>query len=59
LNLLNLTCIAATAATLGGCASMPAPEQSRPAWLTIVSQTQFDGRGDDLLTAGMGMDPPG
>jgi len=38
---------------------MPAAEQSRPAWLTIVSQTQFDGRGDDLLTAGMGMDPPG
>lgn len=43
---------------MAGCASVPSSmEQVKPSWLTVVSQTHMDGQSDDLLTAGMGMEP--
>lgn len=46
----------ASAVFLSGCANLAAPAP-RPSWLTIVSQTKMDGKSNDLLTAGLGLDP--
>lgn len=48
---------AALGALLAGCASLPVPEQAKPEWLQVVSRVRMDGVSDDLLTAGMGLDP--
>nr|WP_242477987.1 D-(-)-3-hydroxybutyrate oligomer hydrolase [Rubrivivax gelatinosus] len=32
-------------------------EETKPTWLTVVSETRMDGQSDDLITAGMGLAP--
>ena len=55
---LVVTAVAAVAGiALAGCASLGANEQSKPAWLTVVSQASMDGQSNDLLTAGLGLGP--
>lgn len=46
----------ASAAFISGCANLAGPV-AKPSWLTVVSQTKMDGKSDDLLTAGLGLDP--
>lgn len=50
----------AAALLAAGCAIAPAPSagtNTKPAWLSVMQATVMDGRSNDLLTAGLGLDP--
>jgi hydroxybutyrate-dimer hydrolase len=47
-----ILCLCA-ALELAACAEIP-PEARAPDWLTVIRKTHYDGRSDDLVTAGFG-----